>query len=193
MNQAKVQTSFRHNQYKIGLPKYMKISIVGSAVTITCSNVARSLMDEFMSDKGDIFADLHDHCENSFVVQGVFEESAQVFVDGESWNDRQGVLELMNDFPLVGEPLIPLLDPVEEGTYWVVTCEFESGSFLTLEVDDFDETKLLLSRRVIEMPNGDEYRVLSASYAGTLFNYDDPEIEKLESFLFDCECNELDQ
>ena len=83
----------------------MKISIFGKAVTITYSNVNKKSIEQFMgNDDADVFSDLHDQSKKSFVIQGVFDENAQVMIDNQSWNDREGVIELMKDFHLIGEP-----------------------------------------------------------------------------------------
>ena len=171
----------------------MKISIIGKAVTLTFSNVNKKTIDKFMKNAdADVFSDLHDQCKNSFVIQGVFDKEAQVTINGQPWNDREGVIELMTDFNLVGIPMRPLISgEAKENTYWILTTEMESGSFFALDVQDFDEEKLILYRKVYEMPNGDEYCFISASYDGIPLNYDDPDIESIENTLCDNEGNEL--
>ena len=171
----------------------MKISIVGKAVTLTYSNVNKITIDKFMGNAdADVFADLHDQCKKSFVIQGVFDDEVQVIVNGDPWNGREGVIELMTDFHFAGVPMRPLIsEDAEKDTYWLLTTEIESGSFFALDVQDFDEEKLVLHRKVYEMPNGDEYNLITASYDGVPLIYDDPDIESIENTLCDNEGNEL--
>ena len=171
----------------------MKISIEGKAVTLTFSNINKKQLEQFMSnDDADVFADLHDLSKKSFVVQGVFDENAQVMINNQSWNDREGVIELMIDFHLIGEPMRPLIpDGAKTGSYWFVTTEVEFGSFFALDAENFDERKLILHRKVYEMPNGDEWPLITASYDGTPLGYDDPDCESIENSLFDSEGNEI--
>ena len=171
----------------------MKISIEGKAVTLTCSNITKKHLEQFMNNtEADVFVDLHDKSKKSFVVQGVFDDGAQVMIDNQPLNEREGVIELMTDFHLIGEPMRPLIpDDAKTGSYWFMTTEIESGSFFALNVENFDEQKLVLQRKVYEMPSGEEYQLLTASYDGNPLVYDDPEIENIENSLFDSEGNEI--
>jgi hypothetical protein len=172
----------------------MKISVEGKAVTLTCSNITKKHLDQFMSNsEADGFVDLHDKSKNSFVVQGVFDDGAQVMVDGEPWNSREGLIDLMTDFHLIGEPMQPLIpDSAKTGSYWFMTTEIEYGSFFAIDVENFDEQKLVLQRKVYEMPTGEEYQLITASYDGTPLNYDDPDCENIENSLFDSEGNVIE-
>lgn len=171
----------------------MKISIEGRAVTLTCSNINKKLLEKFMNnDQAEVFVDLHDQSKKSFVVQGVFDDGAQVMVDNEPWNEREGLIELMTDFHLVGEPMRPLIpDDAKEGTYWFLTTETEFGCFFAIDVEEFNEQKLVLIRKVYEMPSGDEYHLITASYDGVPLPYDDPDCENIENSLIDSDGNEL--
>ncbi len=171
----------------------MKLSIVGKAVTITCSNITKKQLEKFMGNEdADVFADLHDQCKKSFIIQGVFDEEVQVTVNGEPWNGREGITELMTDFHIIGNPMRPLIsEEASKNTYWFLTTEIESGSFFSLDVENFDEEKLVLCRNVYEMPNGDEYNLISATYDGKPFTYDDPENESIENSIYDSQGDQL--
>lgn len=138
----------------------ISVSIVGRGVTLTCSELDKRAMKKIMKDDDpDIWA-IHDDCKKSIGIQGVFDDNCQVFVDGEPWNDLEGTIELMSGFRLINEPIGTFIE-IEDEKYALITTEFEEGEMFSIEVDDFDERKLVLYRREY-----DEYALITATYDG---------------------------
>jgi hypothetical protein len=167
------------------------ISLYGNGITLTCSVSDRHGLQEFMSNPdADVFADFHDKCSKSVIIQGVFADTCQVLVDGESWNERVGINELMTDFFINCTPMRRIIN-IDDGHYLLITSEAEEGEIFSIEIEDFDETKLVLLRQMYEHPNGSEMALITATYDGAPMRFASPDVISAENSLFDSEENEL--
>jgi len=161
------------------------IKLVGNGLTISCTIISETDKNRYLDlkDSGtDGLEDLvNEFLDNAQVTtMGLISDQCLVLVNNSNWNDIENFKDLLRNFPLHSNPLHELIS-VPDNKFCFMQIEYEQGTWFQLHLDEyFDDSKLVFDCVLYELPNGDEYSLLTAKYDGISLEYSDPVVKSVD-------------
>ena len=161
------------------------IELRGSGVTINCTIISEEDKKQYLLLKEDANDALDDLIlefldKAQITVTGLQNDQCSVWVNDSDWNDIEGFDDILRNFELHSYPLNQLIQ-IPDGQYCFMQIEYERGTWFKQELaESFDEKKLQFKCVLYELPNGDEYALLTAIYDGRDFDYFDPVVKGVD-------------